>query len=208
MTIAVNESARPPYVKYELRAIEDRKRTQETGKYSTRDVDYVIVRQAGQKDSSEFEAIDWLDRIAKNPGYKPEWVENLRHQYNLWKKGMEPTPDGTHVRSWPAISPSQAEMLCNVQLLTVEDLASANEASLSRLGIGARELQLKAKAWLQSAQNIGSTAEELAALRAHNAALLEQNNLLREQNHKLQVTAGVTIPMAPQPAQVEQDPFG
>jgi hypothetical protein len=208
MTIAINETARPPYVKFEVRALEDRAATMAAGKYSTRDVDFVVVRQAGQTNTAEFEAGPWLERIGNNPGYRPEWVDMLRNQYAMWKKGYEPTPNGTHVRSWPSISPSQAEMLCNVQLLTVEDLASANESALQRIGIGARELQLKAKAWLDSATKVGKVTEELAALREQNAALLEQNNLLRTQNHSLQVQAGVQIPMAAQPKLVEVDPFG
>lgn len=208
MQIAVNESARPPYVQFKVIPLEDRAATMAQGRFVSKDTDYVTVRQAGQKDSSEFEAVPWLDRISKNPGYRPEWVDMLRNQYANWKKGYETPPNGTHIRAWPAISPSQAEMLCSIMLLTVEDLAGANESALQRIGMGARELQMKARAWLDSATKIGSTAEELAALRAHNAALLEQNNLLRTQNHQLQVQAGVKVTMTEQPAKTEQDPFG
>jgi hypothetical protein len=208
MTIAISENARPPYVKFEVRSFEDRAKTMATGKYTARDIDYVVVRQAGQMNSSEHEAVEWLDRIAKNPGYKPEWVDGLRKQYENWKKGYEAVPSGTHVRSWPSIGPSTADMLCGVNILTVEDLAVANESALQRIGIGARELQQKAKAWLDSATKVGATAEELAALRAQVAALVEQNNLFREQNQALQIQAGVRTPMPAVPAATEVDPFG
>jgi hypothetical protein len=208
MHVAVNEKVNPPYVKFEVRSFEDRKASMETGKYTARDVDYVVIRQAGNQNTSEFEAQEWLARISKNPGYKPEWVQLFRNQYAEWKKGYEPTPYGTHVRNWPVISPAQADMLTQVQVLTVEDLATANEATLQRIGMGGRALQLKAKAWLDSAKKIGSVAEELASLREMNKALLEQNNLLREQNHSLQIQAGVKVQLAEQPQAKEVDPFG
>lgn len=204
MSIAVNESSRPPYVIFQERFAEDRAESMKQGKLVNKSVDWVVVRQAGNKDSSEFEALEWLDRISKNPGFKPEWTDGFRMAYQRWKQGQAPVLNGTSIRTWPAISSAQADMLANITVFTVEDLAIANESTLQRIGIGARELQMKAKAWLDSAQNIGTVSEELAALRQQNKLLLEQNNELRAL--ALAREPGLKVPV--QPVQQETDPFG
>jgi hypothetical protein len=203
MTIAVNESSRPPYVVFQSRAVEDRKATMETGKYTAKTEDWAVIRQAGDKDSAECEATAWLERIAKNPGYKPEWVEGYRRQFKEWKQGHEPSLNGTSIRLWPAISPGQAETLNAMAVMTVEDLAAANDTVLQRIGMGAQDLKRKARAWLDSATKVGITAEELASLRVQNELLLEQNNELR--TLLLQMRATQSLPAAP--AAEDVDPF-
>lgn len=208
MQIAVNENSRPPYVVFQERSVEDRKATMEQGRYVARPQDWAIVRQAGSKDASEIEVNDWLDRISKNPGFPKEWVTAFKDAYAQWKKGHEPVPNGTHIRQWPQISPAQAEMITACGVLTVEDLAAANEPTLQRLGMGSRDLKSKAQAWLDSASKIGSVAEELASLRALVMEFKEQNNELRANLLAERAKNGTSpVELAPVPKATETDPF-
>lgn len=135
-----------------------------------RSVDFAIIRPIGSKDTVEVEALIWLETLDKDPNMLPEWAAKFKSMYALWKAGQEPTPDGTHVTQWPAISKAQAQLLISADIRTVEDLAQANEQGLVRVGMGSRELQNKARAWLESAKDTGRAAEELITLRAQNKA--------------------------------------
>lgn len=206
--LAVNENSRPPYVQFQERAVEDRKATMETGRYVARPQDWAIVRPAGSKDSAEIEVADWFDRISKNPGFPKEWVTGFKDMYAQWKKGQEPVPHGTHIRQWPQISPAQAEMITSCGVLTVEDLATANEQILQRLGMGSRDLKAKAQAWLDSATKIGSVAEELASLRALVMQFKTQNDELRAGLLAERAKNGTSpVELAPVPKATETDPF-
>jgi hypothetical protein len=162
---------RPPYVEFEQRAEEDRAETVKQGHYVARDVDYAIIRAIGAKDAVEKPAVEWLghlDQLVTRQDYPREWAKFFREQYNDWKAGNEPSVNGTHVRQWSAISRAQAEMLVAAKILTVEDLAVANEETLQRIGMGSRGLKQRAQAWLDTAAKNGS-AEELAMLREKTA---------------------------------------
>lgn len=187
MTVSLQQgSARPPYVQFEERSEEYRPDDQNPGHIQFRSVDYVVIRQIGAKDSVEKEATAWLEGLSHNQNYDPVWVDHFRTQYMLWKKGQEPTPVGMHIKQWAAISKAQADMLLAVNIRTVEDLAVANEQALLRVGIGARDLQNKAKAWLQTAEDTGKTASEIASLRAKNEGL---EHMLHEMQKKLDALA-------------------
>lgn len=181
MSVSLQSGSRPPYVVFEVRALEDRNATIAKGCRIDRDVDFVIIRQVGSKDTAEMEAKVWLETLDKDPNMQPEWVDKFKDAYQRWKAGQEPAVDGVPVSQWPAINKAQASLLLAAQIRTVEDLAAANEAALARVGIGARELQNKAKEFLRVANDTGKAAEELAVLRARAAGQDETIATLRQQ---------------------------
>ena len=194
MTISLMSAGepRPPHVFFEERSVEDREQSIATGAVKMTSVDYVIVQQPGSKDTVEKEAKIWLEAAKHNPNFPPVWVDRFHAQYKLWKEGHEPTPDGTHVRMWAAVTKAEAETLINAGIKTVEDLAAANEEALRRVGIGARSLQQKARAWVEAAAKTGATAEEITQLRVMNEAQQKQIEDLREKIRKLAQAQGQT----------------
>ena len=63
---------RPPYVTFEQRAVEDRNASIAAGGMVMRDVDFVIVRQVGSKNTLEKDAAEWLadlERLVANGNY-------------------------------------------------------------------------------------------------------------------------------------------
>lgn len=190
MNVHLMQQGRPPYVRFEQRAEEDRNETIKQNKLVLKDVDYVNILTAGSKDTVEKPAQEWLDHCEQMAGkgkWPQEWITAHRKMYQDWKAGLEVVPIGFSVRQWPAISKAQAENLVIAGVLTVEDLAAANEQTMGRIGMGARELKAKAKAWMDSAKD--NKGEELAALRAQMADVMDVVDRLREENEQLKIRA-------------------
>lgn len=165
---------RPPYVRFEVRAEEDRNASIEAGHYVARDVEYALITPPGSKDCVERLAAEWLAQIknqAHEGRYPLAWSEHFHAVYRAWKENNAIPENGTPIRGWQLLSPAQAEQVLAGNIRTVEDLASANEEALRRIGMGARDMHNKARAWLQSAQDSGKLAAESAALQMENEQL-------------------------------------
>lgn len=145
-----------------------------------RSIDVAEIRQSGSKESVDIEVNDWFERIKHNPGFAPEWITGYANQYKLWKDGQEAPLNGSPIREWSVISPAQRDMLLQMTVATVEDLAAANESTLMRLGMGSRELKQKAQLWLETAKNVGGATEKITALQVDNAALRDEMNKLKQ----------------------------
>lgn len=168
------QQARPPYVQFELRAVEDRAASQDAGHYVAKDVAYAIITPAGSRDRIEKIAEEWLRDMGEQVRQERlpiEWHRHYQTIYAAWKEGREAPETGTSIRQWPVVSPAQVELLINLRIRTVEDLAAANEEAIARMGMGGRALKQKAVDWLASASGIGKNVEVTAALRAENETL-------------------------------------
>lgn len=159
---------RPPYVVFEQRAVEDRNASIQSGGLKMRDVDYVVVRQQGSRDTVEKDALEWLaniDQLAQTGNYPAEWARHFRDKYHAWKAGQAEPELGLSVRHWPSLSKAQAENLIAAGVRTVEDVAAMNEPTMQKVGMGARELKHKAQAYIDS-RDANKAAEQITALKA------------------------------------------
>lgn len=175
--------ARPPYVMFETRAVEDRAASLEKGHYVTRDVDYAIITPMGSKDRTERVIKEWFDQLQQQVAegrFPREWRTEFMAAHAAWKEGRELPLSGTAILTWPVASPTQVKQLLDAKVRTVEDLAQANEETLAMLGMGGRALKDKAVSWLQSAGSTGKTTEELTALRLAHDGLKERNAALEK----------------------------
>lgn len=162
------QAPRPPYVKFERRAVEDRTQAIGTGKYGFKDVDVAKITVPGQKDTVDRFVEEWLSDLqkkAEDGRVPPEWPQAFRKSYDFWKSGQEMPLNGTAIKGWPPISPAQQENLIACGILTVEDLAQMTDEAARNLGIGASSLKQKAGAWLHEAKDKGSVAEENNAMK-------------------------------------------
>lgn len=170
-------AARRPHVRFKQVAVEDRGETIKKGRVVTRDVNMAYIMQPGSKDEVERPAEEWIQQIRRNMleespnAYPAEWVEIFERNYGLFKQGTEIPIEGTHLKNWPLLTPAQAENLTAMNIFTVEEVANMNEEALQAYGIGGRDLRDKAKAYLQSADDLGKSAQEIAALKADNETL-------------------------------------
>lgn len=192
---------RPPYVTFGYKDVEDRTESLKQGHYVSRDVPFVFITPAGTKDRIERVAEDWFKDITERVRagrFQQAWVAHYKAQYSAWIAGEEPVLNGTPLRYWPGVSPSQYRMLQELKILTVEDLAAANEETISRAGMGARLLKNKAIEWLQSAEK-GVAVERVVALEESNRTMAAQIERLVAKNAELAAMvsgAGMALPGA------------
>lgn len=168
MALAQMAPERPPYIEFEDRSVEDRNASIAAGHLVMKSEHWVIVRQIGSKDAIEFPAVAWLqqqDQQAAMGRLNADWAVAYRKKYDAWTAGMEGPVIGFPIREWPSINRAMAQNMIAAGITAVEDLAQANEETLARVGMGARALQAKAKAFLETKSG-SVNAEEVAALRA------------------------------------------
>lgn len=173
----INE-AKPPYVTFETRSVEDRGATLKTGHYVGQDVVYAIVTPQGSKDKIEKVAEEWLKDLegaVRDERFPLNWLQAYKSMFKEWSEGREIPIDGTAILTWPAISISQQKVILDANIRTVEDLAAANEQTLTFIGMGARALKEKAQAWIDTANGAGKVAGELEKLRKQNEELKTKN---------------------------------
>jgi hypothetical protein len=183
------QEARPPYVHFEYRPVEDRAASVAAGHYVAKDVAYAIVTPAGSRDRHEKIAEEWLDNMAdqvRQERLPAEWLAHYRALYKAWKEGREAPENGTAIRNWPVASPAQVETLLNLRIRTVEDLATCNEEAITRMGMGGRALKQKAIDWLASAASNGKSVEAITTLRADFEALRLKAENLEARNAELE----------------------
>lgn len=100
------------------------------------------------------------------------WAQ-IEPAYTAWKNGMELPENGTALGAWPAISPEQAEVLRSVGLKTIEAVAGASEAILSKAPLpNMRELKRQAGEYLGGRDTVAMQSQ-IADLQAKYEAALE-----------------------------------
>lgn len=90
----------------------------------------------------------------------------IRPHYDAWKKGQEIPEHGTPLDAAPFMTREMAKVLRGVHIVTIEDMATAADSDLARLGIpGIRGVQQKARAFLDAQANLAGVSNEIAELR-------------------------------------------
>jgi hypothetical protein len=194
---------RPAYVRFERVPMEDKAGTLKAGHYVAKDVDFALITPPYSKDVYKTKVDQWfknLDQDAAMERIPPQWVEQYKQSYRLWKSGQEMPLTGTAIKGWGVISPAQQEMLIKVNILTVEDLAAANEEGLRAIGMGSVDLKNKAGAWLTQLKDKGPLTIEVAALKNQNAQLQSTVEALTTKVDELSAALNTNQNVAPSPA--------
>jgi len=175
-----NSPIRPPYVRFKRVAVRDNAASVEAGYEVTRDEDFACITPPGSRDCVEKVAKDWLREIeAKHrggdQGWPYEFVQGFKMAYEQYLQQNEMPPMGTPIRGFMLLQPSEQQRCLSANILTVEDLASANEQAIGRIGMGARALSEKAAAWLRTrGDGSAQVASENINLKIENEQLKEQ----------------------------------
>jgi cell division protein FtsB len=188
MSVAQIAEARPPYVTFELRAVEDREQSLAQGRYVAKDVIVALITPQGSKDRIERVVDDWfayLEQQVVEGRFSQEWLEGYKKKLEYWKSTKEVPLSGTPITNWAALTPAQIKAVTNARVLTIEDLAQANESSLAMIGMGARELKSRAISYLASMGDVGKVAAENQALKVEIENLKLRNETLETQVKEL-----------------------
>lgn len=206
----LDRKERPPYVRFERVAVEDKAAGIREGHYVAKDVDFAFITPPYSKDLFKKEAKDWfadMEQQVSNGRLPEAWLQGWRDKYRAWQSGQEIPLHGVPIRGWGVISPAQQETLIRLSVTTVEDLAEMNDEGMRRVGMGAVELRNKARAWLAQLSDKGPLTQEMAALQGENSllkanleTLTAQVDELRKQVRAASVGAAVPLPPTAAPA--------
>jgi len=81
-------------------------------------------------------------------------------QYEQFKRQEKQVSSGTPIQEWTRISKSEAATLKALNIHTLEALAELPESGLQNIGMGAREMQKKAIAYIEAANDSGAIEKQ------------------------------------------------
>jgi hypothetical protein len=96
--------------------------------------------------------------------------QRFPEEWAMFEKGAEAPRIGTPLGAWGGIGAATAKNLESIGFYTVEDLASASDMALQKVGMGARKMQEAARKFLSVSQSTADL-EKLDEVREENAAL-------------------------------------
>lgn len=136
-------------------------------------VDWVRWARVGSNGST---SEDKISRIRK---HNPTVWQAIQRGYDLWKQGQDLPVDGTPLEAWSGLSKGQVAALKLLNIRSVEDLATVNDATMDKIGSGSRALREKALKFCEAQQSgVTAMAAKAAAAEATIRQLTERLNEL------------------------------
>lgn len=128
------------------------KRSRDEGRPIYEDREFVEIKVKGQPQQVVHEQVTDAHR------------QRFPRAYAAFKAGQEMPVIGTPIEMLPGLPPSRLDSMKAIGMRTIEDIANAPEFALQKMGMGARELQDKARAFLgKSTQEVVKMQDELRA---------------------------------------------
>lgn len=158
----------------------DKRATEEKGMTVYKDQEFVEIHTAGNRTNVVVSKV------------KPHHIDRWPEYYKAFKDGLEAPVDGTPLANWQALSKAQADTLKAAKIHTVEALANLPDSALPSIGMGARELVAKAKAFLDVSKDLAE-AQKYAA---ENERMASEIDLLKEQIKELSAKVDKPKPKA------------
>ena len=152
------------YVEFFRKPVLQPGKSREAGRAVYEEVDYVRIHVPGDKSSVIERPVSQQDQF------------RFADRYAKWKAGQEEAVTGTPLSALPGMSPSKVEEYKFFKLVTVEQLAEAND-NLGAKFMSFQQDKQRAKAFLEVAKNnapIEKMNEELAKRDAELEDLREQ----------------------------------
>ena len=152
------------YVEFFRKPVLQPGKSRDAGRAVYEEVDYVRIHVPGDKSS-----------VIERPVSQQD-VYRFQDRYNKWKAGQEEAVTGTPLSALPGMTPSKVEEYKFFKLVTVEQLAEAND-NLGAKFMSFQQDKQRAKAFLEVAKNnapIEKMNEELAKRDAELEDLREQ----------------------------------
>ncbi len=165
------QSVRLPYVRFETSVAESK---DAKGHPIYQNVYHAYVTPAGGKDEVVKVAEEWIAELKKKGDTRGPfdaaaneyrvWHEQFSKAFDAFRNGEEMQIAGTPLRACMAFLKSEIMQAERAHIFSIEDLAACNEEALANMGLGARNLKVKAQEILNTKSGTGQ-AEEIAALR-------------------------------------------
>ena len=167
-------------------------KSKEAGRQVYVDKDYIEIRVAGMDKSVHIAPV--------NDSHKARFPD----EWERYQKGADVKREGTPVRCWPEMTPSQVASLEALNIFTVEDMATAPEFALQKIGMGAREMQKSARRFLSLAQAAADVGQ-MDELKSTNESQAAQIKALQDQVAALMKAVTPAATDEPPPPVVQEE---
>lgn len=197
--------ARPPHLRFHRVAVEDRDESLKEGRPIFKEVDHVDLTPIGSRDFVTKVVSEWLEQSrqqVQEERIPPDWVEGYQRAYEHWKRGEEAPTNGTPLKEWPAITPGELASCKAIHVLSIEDLAVANDETVRRLGMGGLALKQRAQRYLDASHDTNKFVAANSALQAQLADVTARRDELEKRVAQLEAL----VPNAKSPVQFTQAP--
>lgn len=156
------------FVEFTLRAVPDEIASREMGRPISRQVDYIRIRQPGERDE------------IMRPAHDGDRKRFARH-WEAYQAGRQEAPDGTPLAILFPNNPEIVENLKYLKIFTAEQLSGLSDTQVQNVGMGARAWQQKAAEFLMLADNgkgLEALHKKVEQMASQITALTEKNTAL------------------------------
>ena len=137
------------FVEFVSRSVQDEVQSRDMGRPIFVQVDYVRIRQPGERDE------------ILRPAHRGD-QQRFARRWQAYQEGRQELPAGTPLAILFPNNPEIVENLKYDKIFVVETLAGLNDTQIGNIGLGGRQFVDKAKAFLAAASN-GKGLQELFA---------------------------------------------
>jgi hypothetical protein len=137
------------FVEFVSRSVQDEVQSRDAGRPVFVQVDYVRIRQPGERDE------------ILRPAHRGD-QQRFARRWQAYQEGRQELPAGTPLSILFPNNPEVVENLKYDKIFVVEQLAALNDTAIGNIGLGGRQFVDKAKAFLAAASN-GKGLQELFA---------------------------------------------
>lgn len=158
------------FVEFRMHPVVDGVASKEAGRTIKRDVPYIKIIQPGESRLAAYDQPATNDDAARFP-----------RQWAAFQAGQKQEISGSRLDLLFPESPAIVENLRSVGIFTVEQLAALPDTGLQNVGMGARQWQEKAKAYLASAdqgKDFHGLSDRFDKLELKNKELSDRNAAL------------------------------
>lgn len=148
----------------------DPRASEEAGRPMFRDVEMVRIRFAGDRRREHVAPAHEPFQMERGSGRHMTYAERFRDHYEAFKRDAAAAVTGTPIRMMPGLTPSKLRELEAAAITTVEALAALPDRIIGKMGMGARDLTERARAFLEQADQSAA----VSAAQAENADLRER----------------------------------
>lgn len=156
------------HVRFVRKSVRNAYKSDQEGRPVFEPIDYIQIQQPGERD------------MLMRPVKEEDKARFPRH-WEAFQANAKQTPDGTPVQMLFPNEPHITDMMIDLRILTVEQLAQLSEAGINRLGMDGRKYVARAAA----AMDQSAKAAEVSRLTRELGEATEKNKLLEDQMGQL-----------------------
>ncbi len=138
-----------------------------------REVHKIEWAKRGTNNSTTVETVSRLQKDAVL------WAR-IEPSYQHWLKGQETPLEGTPLEAWPGMTEGRVAQLRLLHVRTVEEYAAVTDATLDKIGMGARSERERARIFVEAKKGSAQIEHALAGEREKVANLEAQMAEMRE----------------------------